>query len=362
MKRTFWSITSLLVIIGLSVLTALAGDQRFAVLIPSGKTYNRAQVVSWLDDDRFLIARWDGTLTIFRCPSPKEFGPILTQALMLPSGRPFEMVCPFSRTTFITSNDDKSLAVWKRNNSKYHLSSFKRYSSKCGTANSASILSSDGKQWLVTGHSEGYINIWRKEGQNLEFQRTISVRSDNPIPSPLKLWNIRSIVPWENGTIITGSEDGDICIISIPHGIILNRMRYNPTAQRGINSLSICKDYLALANCSVGKDDKNFWLYKLATNQIVTLDSLNLISDPNLNQVFNFSVQLASFENDIYYFCSTQEGLLWMGKIINDKLTPLKKIKIFGEGGGGALAFKPQLSMLSVTAFDIELFKLAPQP
>ncbi len=361
MKRSFRLVTSLLVIICLSAFTALARAQTVADLIPSGKTYNRAQVLSWLDGDRFLIARWDGTLTIFRCPSSTESGPILTQALMLPSGWPVEMVCPFSRTTFITSNNDRSLAVWRSNNSKYRLSYFKRYSSRCGTANSASILASDGKQWLVTGHSEGYINIWRKEGPNLQLHRTISVRSANPIPSPWKLWNIRSIVPWENGTIITGSEDGDICIISVPHGVILKRMRYNPMAQRGINAMSICKDYLALVNCSVGTDDKNLWLYKVGTNQIVTLDSLNLTSDSNLNQVFNFSVQLASSGNDIYYFASTQEGLLWMGKIINDKLTPLKKIKIAGNGGG-ALAFKPQLSMLSVTAFDIELFTLTPKP
>jgi len=331
-------------------------------LTPKGTTFNRAQVTTWLDVNRFVVTRWDGTLCVFRPPnSAGEFGPVLTQVLMAPSAKAAEMAAPISQQVFVSSNDSDSLAVWMNKDSKYVLAGTPRYDPKYGTANSATLLQKAGRQWLVTGHSEGYVIIWEVTGLHLTMRQAVLMRSPDPIPSPFKLWNVRSVVVWKNATVVTGAEDGDICLVSVPDGKILARKRFNPTAQRGINSLSICGDYLILGNCSVGPSDKNLWLYKLADNQISLMDSLNLVKDTSLPQVFNFSVQLAPLDNSLYFFAGTQEGILWMGHIVKDKLVTLTNAKVSYDGGA-AIAFQPKPWLLSVVAFDISLYTVSSKP
>ena len=109
-------------------------------------------------------------------------------------------------------------------------------------------------------------------------------------------------------------------------------MRYNPNAQRGINSLSIQDAYLLLANCSVGSNDKNLWLYKVTDNQFVPLDAINLVKDTSLKQVFDFSTQFTRFEGSLYFLASTEEGLVWLGRVRNDKLETLNNLKLVDEG------------------------------
>jgi hypothetical protein len=89
------------------------------------------------------------------------------------------------------------------------------------------------------------------------------VRSPNPIPSPFPIKNIRGVERWEPGYVVTGSEDGDICLVKVVEGSAAARMRYNATAQRGVNDIDTCGDYLVPANCSVGPDDKNLRLYRI---------------------------------------------------------------------------------------------------
>lgn len=342
--------------------TPFAALQQPDELISKGTTYNVTQVTAWLSKDRFAVARWDGTLSIFRPPANStESGPMLTQVVMAPSSKAVEMVAPVSQRLFVTSNDDGSLAVWVSKNSHFVVASVPQYNPKYGTANSAALLERAGKPWLITGHSQGYLIIWEVVGFRLIMKQTVLMRSPNPIPSPYKLWNVRGIVPWKNGIVATGAEDGDICLVSVPDGEILVRTRYNPAAQRGINSISIYDDYLILANCSVGPSDKNLWLYTLRNNEITLRDSFNLIKNTSLPQVYDFSVQLAPLENKMYFFACTQEGLLWMGRIENDKLAIISNTKVACDFGA-AIAFQPKSWMLSVVAFDIRLYTLLSKP
>jgi WD40 repeat protein len=358
MKRVPRRLALLLVVLSLlQGATPAISFAQTSELTSRGTTYNYAQVATWIDVNRFAVARWDGTISIFRPPrSFAEFGPVLTQVLMLPSAKPAEMAAAISARTFVTSNDNGSLAVWTKN-LQYALAGTIRYDPKYGIANSAAPVHSSGRQWLITGHSEGYIIIWKVAGSKLSMVRAVSMRSPNPIPTGLRLWNVRSVVTWKNGIVVTGSEDGDICLVSVPRGEILTRTRYNTSAQRGINSLSICGDYLTLANCSVGQSDKNLWLYKLSGNMVSALDSVNLIKDTSLPQVFNFSVQLAAQGESVYYFASTQEGLLWMGHIVNDKLVTLTSTRISCEGGA-AIALQSRPWLLAAATFQISLFTL----
>jgi WD40 repeat protein len=365
MKRVSRHLGLLLVV--LSILQGATTAPVFAQtgdLISKGTTFNYAQVTNWIDVNRFVVTRWDGTISIFRPPNPSafEFGPVLTQVVKLPSGQAAEMAAAISPQAFVTSNTFSSLAVWVANNSQYTLTATPEYDSAYGTANSAALVQAAGKHWLVTGHSEGYIVIWEVSGSQLTFSRAVFMRSPNPIPSPFQLWNVRSIVVWKNGIVATGAEDGDICLVNVVNGNIFTRMRYNPSAQRGINSLSIYGDYLALANCSVGPADKNIWLYKLSNGHNITLiDSENLIQNTSLPQVFNFSVQLAPKDGNIYYFASTQEGLLWMGHIVNDTLVTLNSRSVSCEAGA-TIAFQANPWLLAVTTFHINLFTVPSNP
>lgn len=325
-------------------------------LVSKGTTYNRAQVTQWLDSNKFIVGRWDGTISIFRQPSSQnEYGPVLTQVFNSPSGKPLEMAVSIADGMFATSNDSGSIAVWGSSKAKYDLAGIYSYDPQYGTANSASLVMIDNKQWLVTGHSEGFIIIWELTGNKLTMMKAVSVRSPTPILSPYKLWNVRSVILWKQGIVVTGAEDGDICMIKIPDGTIISRTRYNQFAQRGINQLSLNNDYLLLANCSVGKTDKNLWLYKIQGKEIISLDSINLAKDTSLPQIFDFDAKLASFKDKIYFFASTQEGILWMGAVEKDKLNIITNAKVSSDGGA-AIAFQPQSWMIAVVAFDIGLY------
>lgn len=47
------------------------------------------------------------------------------------------------------------------------------------------------------------------------------------------LWNVRDIVAWRDGIVITGAEDGDLVMLRVAAGgNVLTRKRYNASAQR----------------------------------------------------------------------------------------------------------------------------------
>jgi len=340
----------------LAIPPAIAGEPKLEKL---GSTYDLAQVASWLTRDRFAIGRWDGTITVFRPPitGKNEFGPILTQALRSPSSQGIQMMARLGKTGFVTSNDDSSLAVWTENGGEFALKGTANYDPKFGVANSAAVLRAQGKSWLVTGHAQGFLLLWEINGSDITFNKDVSIRSNNPIPSKYPMWNVRSVVRYKDGLVVTGSEDGDICIVEVPACKTLARTRYSPTAQRGINNLSLAGDYLLLANCSVGRGDKNLWLYKLQRDQVTPLDSTNLVKESSRQQVFDFSVALVPLGNDTFFFASTEEGLLWRGQVSGETLTVNGNEKVECEGGA-TLTYEPENSQLAVTEHTVNLYKV----
>lgn len=151
--------------------------------------------------------------------------------------------------------------------------------------------------------------------------RGVDVRALQPV-NPWGLHNIRGleIVSYSEdvGVAISGSEDGDLTVFEFPSGRILSKVRYNSAAQRGINQVALRAGIVLVANCAVGPSDKNLWAFSVDANSglVTALDSVNLAVDPNAPQVFNFDV---IWGGELYgapaYFCSTEEGLLWMGNI-----------------------------------------------
>jgi hypothetical protein len=99
--------------------------------------------------------------------------------------------------------------------------------------------------------------------------------------------------------------------------------------------------HLLVANCSVGPDDKNLWYYEIDFRNwtIDVRDKVNLRLDPAAPQVFNFCTRWGWFEGAPCFFSSTEEGMLWMGRIDADgHLSVLGYELVYGHLGS-ALAF-----------------------
>jgi hypothetical protein len=328
-----------------------------------GTLFSMAQEVRWLDDQRFAVGRWDGTLTVFNFPNVAAPNPSITSAAVSPAFNGVEMIVDISPMIFASSCDGSSIALWEKNSIQVctgipvHKVA---YDPSVGIANSGTLVTSAGKSFLLTGHAEGYVLIWEVKiaPDTLNLVKMVATKSPNPIPSPYQLWNVREIAPVSDGVALFGSEGGDVCFITVPDGVIRSRTRYNPSAQRGINNLSVLGDYLAVANCSVGSNDKNLWLYRIKGFDIALLDSKDLKVDPSSPQAFNFDVELAWQGNRTVYFSATQEGLLWVGDVQNDKLADGSKVPI-SSNFGAALNYQPSRGLLAVAGDNIHLYQLA---
>lgn len=344
------------------------------VLNQVGTTYPYAQQLQWLDETHFIVGRWDGTLTFFRPPGPGEFGPTLTEALRTPSGQGVQMMAIRDERTFTTSDDATSILVWfrlgldsldaEKENGKQLINPYwyRRftYSADVGVANSGVFMTHGGREYFVSGHENGFVLVWRYDAltRGLQLLKKVNVRSPNPIPSPFPLWNVRDIVAWRDGLVVTGSEDGDLTLFKVPEGTVVARMRYNPGAQRGINGLAVLDDRLVAVACSVGPSDKNTWLFRLQPAGFQPLGSVDLKKDTTLPQSFAFRVAMVRVGGQDYAFASTQEGLLWTVLV-----TPDGQLQIVSDTStdfpiGDTIDYQPQTSSLAVVGILINLFNV----
>ncbi len=313
-----------------------------------GTTYNAAQAVRWLDSEHFAVGRWDGSLTVFKFSESKSKGPLITVAASNPSSEGVQMITWIAPGTFAASDTDASVAIWSPNATwdRLNLVTLLNYDSAFGAANSGEAFISEGTLYLVIGHENGFITIWQGDhnGDNLSLKQAVDVRNSHP-KNPFGLHNIRGVatVKTNNHTpfVVSGSEDGDLCVINPVDGSVISRTTYNPAAQRGINAISVYGTNLLVANCAVGDADKNLWYYTIDPDnwQITYRDSMNLRINAQKPQVFNFSVIWAVYKEGPCFFSSTEEGALWMG-VVNDEF----QLSIIGRQEGistlgAALAF-----------------------
>ncbi len=328
---------------------------------PAGSTVTFAQSLDWFDSNQFVVGRWDGSITLFRTPRAGEFGPVITQAMVSPSGKGLELVAAVNENMIVTSNDKASLAIWFRDTpngrTDFNLNSLAKYDSAIGTANSAVASTINGKTHLVTGHENGHVLFWEmKDGTSFKLVRTVEVKSPNAPSNPWGLRNVRGLAIWKNHTLVTGSEDGDLVGLKISDGSEQFRIRYNDKAQRGINNISILDDHLLVANCSVGIADKNIWLFTLASGMPVLSDSENLILDRTKAQVFNFDADLVMGSGGLTFYSSTEEGLLWHGKIDGSQLIATGVTKS-AEKGGSIMDISDDGGLIAVATHAVRLFK-----
>jgi hypothetical protein len=327
-----------------------------------GNTYSMAQAVRWLDDGRFAIGRWDGTLTIFHRAAPPAGALMISAALTVPSLAGIEMIARIREGIFASSNEEESIVVWHGDNSfkdDIKIQESLSYDESIGVANDGTTTEVEGVLYFISGHAKGYLLVWEVQGrcEGFKLLHTLDLRSPTPIQSPYPLKNIRGVDRWNPGFVATGSEDGDICLVNVVEGSITARMRYNQAAQRGINDIDTCGDYLLLSNCSVGPDDKNLWLYRIHERGFELLDSVNLKVDPAREQVFNFCIDQAIVGGKQYFFSATQEGVVWIGFVQDDRLVSIGKQDV-STRIGAALAYEPDSRLLAVAGDNIHLFEV----
>lgn len=330
----------------------------------TGQTYNQAQTLQWIDDDRFVLGRWDGTLAVFHTPpAGADAPPAILQTMTTPAASGIEMVAALPSCWLLTSNTANSLAVWRPGGDTYQLHRVIHYPAEAGMFNSGCRVAIGKRAWYASGHANGRVIVWRQTGAGqLARQNMVDVRSPNPIDSPYKIKNVRGIVHWKDSLVITGAEDGDLCLLDILSGQILFRARYNPAAQRGINGLAIAGDRLLVTNCVVGTGERNLWLYRLSERNLTLLDSRYVVSNPAVGDSFSMdSVLIPTADGGCRFLVSTGEGLLWHGKIENDTLQP-QGYTVTGPAGVAAVFdFRPTRNALAAADHDIRTFLFIPK-
>jgi hypothetical protein len=278
------------------------------------------------------------------------------------------MITRLSSSTFVSSNDASSMIIWRSSAddgwTKLQQLAQLTYDQAFGAANDGDSFAIGLQCFLVVGHSEGYLTIWSgsADGTNMKLVMSVNLRSPKPV-NPFGMQNIRGVYMVQKrgsksgstALVVTGSENGEICIVQVPDGRIISRTVYNPSAQRGINSITTHGEDLLVANCSVGSSDKNLWYFRMDfdSGAIQLKDSINLKVDPNRPQAFNFCAVWGQFDNGVCWFSSTEEGALWMGTVANGLLSCIGYQSVTSPLGS-ALAFNAsgRLVMVSFNLYE----------
>lgn len=292
-------------------------------LTQHGTTYNLAQKAEWIDSAHFAVGRWDGTMSIFEFETAPWVGPTVTAAVNTPSSQGVQMITLLPQQTLATSNDDSSLLLWRARDADWsdlRMIAKIDYDPALGVATSGAWFDTAPRSTLVVGHSSGYITLWSYHPvlRTLRLLRAVDLR--NPVPvNPFNshyMYGMTTLIQsGPKATVIAGSDDGYLSVVRVPSGTVLSQTVFNPSAQRGINSVAARGDKLLAANCSVGAADHNLWYYSVnsGTGQVTLLDKLNLIIDTSRIQAFNFDVAWGEYAGGPCWFAGTEEGALWMG-------------------------------------------------
>lgn len=288
-----------------------------------GTTFNLAQVVRWVDSDHFAVGRWDGTMSIFSFETAPFVGPLVTAAVNTPSSQGVQMLTRLPRKTIVTSNDNGSILVWAARSGEWsglRLRGSHSYDPALGVATSGSWFPVGDGSTLVVGHSSGYISLWSFDAttRTLSLLKTVNLQNPTPV-NPFDSHYMYGMCPLissgSNATVVCGSDDGFVSLVHVPTGTIRSQTVFNPSAQRGINSVSALGNKLLVANCSVGADDDNLWYFTVNTSTwaLSLVDSANLIIDSAEIQSFNFDTKWGQYSAGPCWFAGTEEGALWMG-------------------------------------------------
>jgi hypothetical protein len=353
----------------------LPADAVSATTLPiedNGATLSMAQDVRWLDNDYFAVGRWDGSIDVFRFNPQESLGPRIRTSASSPSSQGVQMITRLSSRAFVSSNGANSMIIWQSPTTDsweaMHQAEELAYDPTFGAATGGDAFTLGSKRFLLVGHSEGYLTIWSNDADStsMRFVTSVDLRSAHPV-NPFGLQSIHDVyIAQRSGSTalaLTGSENGEVCFVRVPDGGIVSRTVFNPSAQRGINSIAVRGRDLLVANCSVGSHDKNLWYFQMNFDKaaIEFKDSVDLKVNPKRPQAFNSSVVWGQFEGGACWFSSTEEGALWMGTVAGNNRLSLIGYHEVTSPLGSALAYNAA-GRLVVVSFNLYEFTTLTTP
>lgn len=334
------------------------------VPVKIGTTYNMAQTALALPGGRVAVGRWDGSLQLWQVPEPGALhGPRLRQSQLLPSGEGVQMLASLDGGRLVSGHDEQSLAVWSHQADGLSLRSLVEFDPKFGAATSASQFRVGSDPILVVGHESGFVTLWRIGRWSVSLAGQIDVHSPHPVPSPFPLRHIRAVLPWREEAVITGSEDGDLTMLQLRASeagllaAVVARIRYNPSAKRGVNGLALVDNLLAVTSCAVGEREPNLHLLRVEPGRLVPLDAARLKQDEKQAQVFSFSVVGTSHPIGPVFWVSTQEGLVWQLRVESDKLRVVGQVPV-ASSLGAALVYVKERQLLVAVGHEATVLKV----
>ena len=348
----------------------------------TGISYPLVEVLAWLDENHFVIGRTDGSLTVYRWSKRDDwavFPPVIWAQLVVPAVAHYQfvgpiiaqfrvtMVQPVAAGLFVSSNDERSIAVWQAHETLsqdgVRILTTLQYDSAVGVATSGAITQCAGALHLITGHINGSLLVWQVGAENtFNLVRQINVTSPTPLPQSSSC--ITAVKAWKPGSVATGSEDGDLCLVDAAAGRVVARMRYNPSAQihQGINNINVYGDYLMATNNVYGGRDNNVWLFKIGDTAFQFLDAQSLIANRSAYMCVNYCVDQCVVDAAHYFFSVTDEGL-WSGHVEGNRLVLLSREASVPTGLlGASMAYQPLSNALALGGVEVSVMSVAPWP
>jgi hypothetical protein len=314
--------------------------------------YLTAQEVRWTDNGLFAVGRWDGSVTLYSYERSRTPSLRITGALAEQDSDGVRMIASFGDGRCASSNGPGCINVWHINNlnaTLIHLT----YDGSLQSATAGYYLTLGKAEYLIIGHDSGFLTTWNVASDRIGLMRVVDLRSPKPV-NPWGLQTIYGIAPVQGGTsVVTAADNGDLCVVDPVAGALLSRTRYDQNAQRGLNDVSTLGNYVVTVNCAVGSTQPNVWLFQVQADYSLTLvDSKILREDSSLPQVFAFCVCLSQDSQGPIWFVATEEGLLWSGRIVGDRLTVLGS-QLVASHYGAALAVEKDLLVVAGDALHV---------
>lgn len=318
-----------------SLNTLIAGGTGYGTvpLSSTAELYMTAQEARWLDDTRFAVGRWDGSATVYEYEPHRQPALKIVAALAEQDSGGVRMIATLPDGRCASSNGPRCINVWHRDDPAstiVHLT----YSGKLASATSGLYARFHDRTLLVVGHDSGFLSLWDIEEGRIGLADVMDLRASqtaNP-------WNLQTIygiaLANDDARVVTAADSGDLCVIEPTTASLLSRLRYDVNAKRGLNDVATYGSYVLAVNCAVGSSQSNTWLYALQPDSsLKLLDSVVLRADASLPQVFAFCAEIIADAIGLIFLVATEEGLLWVGRIANDKLAIIGNLSVASHYG-----------------------------
>ena len=201
-----------------------------------------AQAAQWIDDEHYAVGRWNGVLSIVK------FGktvPTVDVRANLPDFEGVQMIQTLSQNQILTSGDDKGLLLWDLCSGRNTLTlpGEIAFDSKFGVANSSATYMYGSIRYVIVGHASGWLTIWTATTSHeslgpgdFQLLHSVDLTSDEPT-NPWKMQNIRAVELHDSGEgsgnhfVLTGSENGLICVVRFMTRSLVSSTVYNKKAE-----------------------------------------------------------------------------------------------------------------------------------